>query len=309
MGHDKAIFELAQVRTVDGIPLHGLLSPGETNKPLLLFVHGAASNFYNNDFLEPLALAARREGMGVLSINTRGHDCLWGHAEQPESQSGQLLELMEDARLDLDAWIAFLETRGYMDIALAGQALGTQKVVRYISEGQYASRIGLLLLLGIFDNCFATSEQERDQLQSHLRASDRAIAEGRGRELCPHAPFPVSHQAFVSQAADDDFCNMFDFYRENYSHPALSAIHLPIRMISGGEDEWLRSPAKAAQTLSPLLSDFGYAIINGANHDYEGYEDEVTKAILGFVHEYQVSRSRGLGLGDRRRRDSQEPIR
>lgn len=278
-------FELVKVTTSDELTLHGLLSRSDTERPMLVFLHGAASNFYNNDFVVPLATEFQKHGFGVLAVNTRGHDCLWGEAEKPDRQSGQLFELMEEAALDIDAWLEFLKAEGYSNFVLAGHSLGTQKVVRYLSEGKYPESVRQLFLLGPFDNCFVEAEENKEKLLENLQLAADAIASGRGRELCPFTPFPLSYRAFASQAADDDVCNMFDFYREDYDFPALRSVGIPIRMISGSEDEWLRAPKTKADTLARHLRDFDYSIIEGSNHDYEGYEDELVGHIVRFVHQ------------------------
>ena len=60
-------------------------------------------------------------------------------------------ELLEEAHLDISAWIKFLLDEGYQEIILQGHSLGTIKVIRYLFEGEYKNKISKLILLAPFE--------------------------------------------------------------------------------------------------------------------------------------------------------------
>ena len=70
--------ELHRITTRDGCRLDGIWQaatrPTRIGLDACLLVHGTGGNFYNSTLLEFFADRLRALGVGVLRINTRGHD-------------------------------------------------------------------------------------------------------------------------------------------------------------------------------------------------------------------------------------------
>src|SRR3989344_7080191 len=134
---------IVKVRTKDKLPLYGLLleSKKGSKKALFIELHGTASNFYENEFMWPLAQELGKQGISTLVVNTRGADSLQAYPFR-----GNALEKFEDCVLDIDAWIALALKKGYKKLILSGHSLGTQKVVYYMEkgrQGRYYASLGL----------------------------------------------------------------------------------------------------------------------------------------------------------------------
>jgi len=281
-------FELVKIQTSDGLLHNGLFSEGRKDKPVILHIHGYTGNMYANSFISATSEKLKQHNIGFLTVQHRGSysrfECYTINKDE-NRQLGSHYETLEEAYLDIDAWILFLKKRGQTNIILQGHSLGAQKVIRYLFEGSLVQDINKLILLSPFDNVFANNQAS---LKKHIQLSERAkqdIADGRGLEMCPYSPeeFPLSCQSFASWGANNDFGCMFDFYKANYDFPILNKITIPTKMIVGTKDERLRTPQKAANTMAKHIKHFEYKLIDNAPHCFEGYDQELANEILDFV--------------------------
>jgi hypothetical protein len=120
---------IVDTKTKDGIQLHGFLAtPNEPGRCLWLIVHGVNGNFYSSTLLTHLAQSALSLGNGALLINTRGHDLAsFGSSDLP-ARLGSMFESIEEAVLDLSAWIAFAHREGFSRVGVMAHSLGAVKV-------------------------------------------------------------------------------------------------------------------------------------------------------------------------------------
>ena len=66
----------------------------------------------------------------MLSVNTRGHDSVFGASlGNVRRRFGAAYEMVDDCRHDIAAWIEFLASRGHERIVLIGHSLGAIKAV------------------------------------------------------------------------------------------------------------------------------------------------------------------------------------
>ena len=77
-----------------------------------VLVHGTGSNFYGSTLFDPLAERLLPLGVGVLRVNTRGHDLMSTAATaRGGRRCGAAYEVVDDCRHDLAAWIGWLAER------------------------------------------------------------------------------------------------------------------------------------------------------------------------------------------------------
>lgn len=135
------LVDLIRTTTSDGVRLDGALqSPvADISSPwkvdAFLLVHGTGANFYSSSLLEAVGSRLVERGSAVLYANTRGHDLLTTGATQagPRRQ-GAAVEVVDEGRLDLAAWAAFLGERGYRRLGLIGHSLGAIKGVFLMAD-------------------------------------------------------------------------------------------------------------------------------------------------------------------------------
>ena|SRR3989338_3438709 len=140
-------YELVWTKTKDDLELYGLLKESALHKRILINVHGTASNFYEEDFIANFAKELPKIGISVLSTNNRG-----AYGLEVYQNSGAAIEKFEDCLLDIDAWIEFSIKRGCKEIILSGHSLGTEKVVYYMANGKYRSKVIAVILLAPADS-------------------------------------------------------------------------------------------------------------------------------------------------------------
>ena len=96
----------------------------------LLFLHGAAANFYGSRLSEEITPALLDLGMAVLWANTRGHDAMTPFASPgPRRRQGAAFEIVDECRLDVAAWVDWLVASGYVRVGIVGHSLGAIKAV------------------------------------------------------------------------------------------------------------------------------------------------------------------------------------
>ncbi|MEK9158537.1 MAG: hypothetical protein AAB673_00900, partial [Patescibacteria group bacterium] len=124
-------YPIVQVKTKDDLWLYGLFLEAPKSETVLINVHGTASNFYEEYFIEVLSEKLIEKGASLLSSNNRG-----ASVYDPYQKSGAAVEKFEDCVKDIDSWIEFVMRRGYKNVVLSGHSLGTEKVVYYLGHGK-----------------------------------------------------------------------------------------------------------------------------------------------------------------------------
>ncbi|MBU6236993.1 MAG: hypothetical protein KGQ51_04125 [Planctomycetes bacterium] len=127
---------IVDTKTSDGIQLHGFyIAPAQASNAIWIIVHGVNGNFYSSTLLMHLAATAHEQGIAALLINTRGHDLAsFGSTDMP-ARLGSMYETIEDARLDLEAWLAWCRGEGYSRAGAMAHSLGAVKVGYALAHG------------------------------------------------------------------------------------------------------------------------------------------------------------------------------
>src|SRR3990167_10814196 len=135
-------YPIVQTKTPDNLWLHALHLRAQDSNAVFLNVHGTASNFYEEYFIEVLAEKLAYQGISMLSTNNRGtgvYDAWQGN--------GAAVEKFSDCLIDIDSWVEFALEQGYEKIILSGHSLGAEKVTYYMIRGKYAGKVSALVLL------------------------------------------------------------------------------------------------------------------------------------------------------------------
>ena len=285
--------ELIRVWTEDELQLQGLYCTPETGSglPAVLHVHGASSNFYRSQFLDPLADELTDKGFSFLSANTRGHDIMNKvYAADPTAtrQLGVAFELLEDCLLDLKAWLDFLQRKGGDEAVLLGHSFGALKVAFYQSETD-DERVQALIFMSPADLRFLP-ETMRAEMDERLAWAREKVAQGRGEALLsgPSLPYPMSaasiRSLFVSAQSD-----IFRFGRPDEPWEAIAGLRLPILAVIGtvaeftvGDPEQAMATLKSKAASSPRCDT---VVLQGAPHNYRGHEAQVTEVILNWLED------------------------
>jgi pimeloyl-ACP methyl ester carboxylesterase len=290
MGKNK----LLQTTTSDGLYLHGYYVPSEDKNLAVLHIHGFEGNFYENNFVHVLANEMEAKGIGFLTVNTRGNgrDTSFNTVDGKGKKIGARYELLEEAHLDITAWLKYLVDEGYKEIVLQGHSLGTIKAIRYLFEGEYKDKINKLVLLCPFDKKGFMVINGKGDLEGLVNKAQKMVDEGKDDELISSefddGDGTTSYKTFVSWYKQDDLGRMFEFCSPEYDFPVLKQIKVPTKIIVGSNDEYFyptnpKHPEEAMELLLKNIPDSKGKIIAGAVHSFKSHENIMAKEVCSFV--------------------------
>jgi pimeloyl-ACP methyl ester carboxylesterase len=283
------LVDLVQVTASDGVRLHGALeqSVGDAQAPVAapskvdvwLCLHGTGSNFYSASTLAGIAPKLLAEGADVLRVNTRGHDIVCtAPSTVGRGFQGAAFERIDDAPLDLAAWIAWLTQRGYRRISLLGHSLGAVKAILTLAQQQPA---GVAALVAVspprlsYDYFCETPRGEG--FKDTFRQAQQLVSAGRGDELML-VRFPltyyVSAAGFVDRYGPEERYNVLRL---------LGQVRVPTLVTYGSTevqgDFAFRGMPEAVEALATEANRLQVAVIAGADHIYTACHDSLAARI------------------------------
>ena len=278
--------ELVSVATGDGQRLHGaLVSPGggataAANWPqAVIALHGAGGNFYASPPFPHLVEPLLAHGAAVLRANNRGHDLVAGSGGGRLPQ-GAAYEIVDDCRRDVDAWRELLHKRGYERIALVGHSLGALKAVYFAAYGDAASLHSVVAISPprLSHRRFLESERAEEYSQA-LADAQSLVADDRPGELMRirfPVPLLISAASYVDKYGPAERYDLLRFAK---------LVRTPTRFTFGSR-ELEGSPAFAGlpDALTDALgaSPCDVQIVAGANHNYDGVEQQLADLVVGW---------------------------
>jgi alpha-beta hydrolase superfamily lysophospholipase len=286
-------YPIVQVETEDGLWLHGLFLHSNNSEKILINIHGTASNFYEEDFIESFASDLIPFGISLLSTNNRGvgvYDA-W-------DKKGAAVEIFEECLKDIDAWVEFVIQNGYKKIILSGHSLGTEKVVYYLNKGKFRDKISGVILLApadsprwrYYDNnlkVVGSGETGKDRVDLQIQKAKEMIEQGRGDELMDRLVYsgvmPKSPKSLLNFLGENtEILKTLPFHSGKLE--MYSKINVPILVVIGDQHEYTGIPIKEALELmkkeNPLTEAHQMA---NCNHDFEDKEEELSKLVTNFV--------------------------
>jgi pimeloyl-ACP methyl ester carboxylesterase len=207
MGQDPPPYreELVYTTTEDGLLLEGVVvhPHGVAVQPLsFVWIHGNAARFYDYAYVA-ICRALAGAGYPCVSGNTRGHDIAafvwrgadarprpWRGVQDMPIGGGSGWERLEDAPLDVAAWVQLAAGLAEGGVVVCGHSSGAQRVVLYQAARQ-DSRVRSLAL--------ASPDLHSFMPPGELEAAQQLVADGRALEVVPAQPFaPFYRQSAAS---------------------------------------------------------------------------------------------------------------
>lgn len=294
-----------RIQTEDGLELHGILYRLEKEtKTVLAQVHGMTGNFYENKFLDNLAKTLTKNNIAFCPFNNRGSGNITTFVKEINGKReylriGNANEKFEDCLLDIKAHIDFLENQGFTNIHLSGHSLGAPKVTYYLGKSQ-DKRIKSLILLSPAD-MLGLARENKERFEEEIAEAKKMIAEGRGDKLMPKKvwdEYPLTASTYLSLFDNNSEAGVLNFHNPNDQFKILSQITRPIFTIMGRKDDVLIIPIENIMSLikekakSSLRCE--HQILGEADHNYQGYEQELADTILKWVKNYEKGKEINL---------------
>lgn len=269
---------IVQVHTKDDVTDSGAVftPPKNVAKPFaVIWIHGASLNFY-----DPAYLAIGRDlaehGYTFITGNTRMHDL--GNDEKwpggKRIRGGTYWGIPSEQVRDIAAWIDFAEELGFKKIVLAGHSAGANAVREYEAQTQDVRVAGMVLASG------DVRPDTRVPPPEWASKAKQDIADGRPEELV--------QGPFLGAATFLDILNrppeFTDFFGELSTTAGAARIRCPLLITLGtiddvGNEKDLEKIKSSIARLPTRPSRVDTALIQGADHMYEGRENRVAQLI------------------------------
>jgi pimeloyl-ACP methyl ester carboxylesterase len=282
------LVDLVQVTARDGVRLHGMLeTPAESGAAgavdAWLCIHGTGSNFYSASTLGGLTPKLLAGGAAVLRGNTRGHDVICtGPSAAGRGFAGAAFERVDEAPLDLGAWLDFLGQRGYARVGLLGHSIGAIKAIFTLAADSPPQVAALVAIspprLSYSHYC------QSERADEFRRAFDRAsqlVRSGRGDELLL-IDFPIAYYVsaagYVDRYGPDEKYNVLGL---------LGRVTCPTLVTYGSVEMQsnvsFRGMSDEVEKLATAANSLQVAVIAGADHIYTGCHDALAARIARWL--------------------------
>ena len=286
--------EVIKFGAKDGVILDGILNrcKEKTNK-ILIQIHGMTSNCFKNRE-KVISETVANIGIDTICFNNRGSEVI-RYAKKivdGEDQSflaGTAYENIEESYFDIVGAIEFAMSLGYKEIYLQGHSLGSTKVVytyNKLKEENNAilNNIKAIILLSLVD-IPGTVEFEADT--SFIDLALEKERQGKEMELMPFESYinPMSVKTFLRYTKYNEDIDFARYGALDDDFEILNKIQVPLFMRWGNDNELIKQDAKdlvefVNSKINNQNKDIGY--IEGANHSYSGYEEELAEQIKSF---------------------------
>ncbi len=285
---------LHRISTKDGLELHGVLyEPEQKTNSVLAHVHGMGGNFYENRFLDIIAKTLTDNGISFCCFNNRGNGFITEFVKKIDDKKdyiriGDSFEKFADCLIDIEAHINFLREQGFNKIHLSGHSLGSPKVAYYASRAG-SEKISSVIFISPSD-MLGLVRDNKQRFDEDIRTAQDMINNGREKEIMEKwvwNTYPISASTYLDLFSDSSPAAIFNFHNKKLGFEVLSKIQIPIFVTMGRKDDVLVIPIEdIMQTIkeeaksSPIVET---EIVGDAGHDYLGFEQDLSNAILKWV--------------------------
>lgn len=283
--------DLVQVTTRDGVRLDGLFQapPANPAAPLdaVVCVHGTGGNFYGSTLFDALGERLVGRGIGVLRINTRGHDLMCNVALKTGGgrRLGAAYEVLDDCRHDLAAWLGWLWQRGAHRVGLVGHSSGAVKCL-YAAAHEPNESVRAVVALSpprLSHAWFAASEKRAEFLNTYQQAQ-ALVAAGEPTALLDvrlPLPFVATAAGYVEKYGPDERYNYLTF---------LGRVACPTLLTLGerevSDNLAFRGAAEAVAAAAPAVQ---VTTVAGADHFYSGVRDALWSSLDAWLDRLTAS--------------------
>lgn len=289
--------EVIYFLATDGIKLDGLLYTSKNKtEDIILSIHGMGSNCMKKRE-STIAKVANENGIDYFCFNNRGSELVkyirrYTEGKREKSLGGTSYENVLEGYEDITGAIIKLKELGYKNIYLQGHSLGCTKIVYTYNElkdeqDEMLKNIKGVILNSLIDIPRTLKIYLRDKFDEYLAYAEEKERNNELNEMMPVEAFihPISIKSFLRYARDNKDINFANFGQDN-ELVKLNNIDVPLFMRWGNVNEMIvQMPEELVDIMNKTITnphkDIYY--IDGANHSYEGKEEELAKQIVEFI--------------------------
>lgn len=278
------LVELIQTTTRDGLRLDGTYqapaSPGAGPLDVAVCVHGTGSNFYGSTLFDAIATSLLGLGVGVLRVNTRGHDLVsTSITARGGLRQGAAYEKLDDSRHDLLAWAEWARANGGPRVGVFGHSGGAVKCLYAAAHepGLSATHVVAVSPPRLSHSWFSAGEKAQQFQDTYQQASALVAAREPTTLLDVQVPLPmiITAAGYAEKYGPDEKYNYLRFLGR-----VPGRVMLTLGEIEASTHMAFRGVAEAAREAAPGVE---VAVIPGADHFYTGAREALLGRINGWL--------------------------
>jgi hypothetical protein len=287
------LVDLVQTTTNDGVRLdasyQAVASPPTLPLDAAVLVHGTGGNFYSSTLFDALAERLLVLGVGVLRVNTRGHDLMsMATTARGGRRYGAAYEELSGCIHDLPAWVDWLKKQGRSRIGLIGHSSGALKCLysqAYVPDPA-VTRLVAISPPRLSYSWFVQSENGAEFLNTFGQAQ-ALVDSGEPAHLLDvrlPLPFVITAAGYVEKYGPNESYNYLKF---------IDRLRCSI-LCTFGEVEVAGNMAfrGAPEAVVEAAPGVRVVTIPGADHFYSGVREALMACVEGWLREADTA---GLG--------------
>lgn len=274
------------VPTKRGSVLNGVLFRNDDGKSdtVLIAITGIHGNFYSNPFYYNIGSTLNNGGIDFIYAQTND---AFNRIETFNTKTGKAEiigsynEYFSYTDDDIDAYLDFAESQGYLNVILAGHSLGANKVIYYLSRHHDKKRVSHFLLL---------SPANLEWLMKGVTVQEKNIVRsmhdnGKGEDMLPFAFMgwvPCIADTAYDWLFSDTLNNVHVEADKDFSQVA-EITHTGALLIGTYDNFTYGDPSGFLSNINshmPTASENKLIFIEKTGHTYQRKEQETAERIL-----------------------------
>lgn len=282
------------IKTEDEVKISGI-HYNNNNKKIIISTHGMQTNgIKKRDLI--IANQVSKIGYDYIAFNNRGREVITMinkivNGKLQRAKSGTAYENITECYYDIKTVINFCIEKGYTDIILQGHSLGTIKTIyaynQFKQNNELINYIKGVILLSLPDIPELVKYHLNEKYEAVLKYAIKMKEEGREEELMPDDVFlcPISVRNFLYYLDKNNGINFAQLSNQNYDFKEINNITEKLLILYGNNNELILQDAKQlVEFLEEKINKNAIIdYIDGANHSYNGKEEELAKKISDFL--------------------------
>lgn len=279
--------------TEDGLRLPAYFYGKREDKVCVVFIHGMNGNIDNNFFADVWGELLSRNNISFLFGYTRGYSLINRIQKRDGTylECGTAFEIFEESFYDVSLWVEKVKVMGYEKIVLLGHSLGCNKVINYLFKSNNFID-GLILasppdMLGLIKNDYYQKNYE--ELIKEAEDNIRNNKEDKLLSTMLWEEYFISSKTLINYIQEGSDIDNLPVARNPNNFIQLEKIKIPILAFMGSLDDIvirsIEDDLELIKNKALACSNFKTKIFDGANHLYDGVEEEIGLYLIKWINE------------------------